>query len=230
NRLSSRLTRTCVWVLVALALTVAFGELGFIPRRGPLSYHVDVALQLLSLLVLYFVIFFVADAALLCVSYLHNLRERTTMWPEHTLLRFERAQGFCGRRLIDHVVDIEFLVMRTTAVNRLVYAPFILLSMVLVSRSATFDDWSMPLNTKVLATLGTLIALGCAIALRTGAERSRRDALRHIDEELRRRCGDADAQASTRDPGADPTLRPPTVRQLELLRAQIANLSKGALA
>jgi hypothetical protein len=248
NRLFSRMVRAAACVLLTLILTVcivlAFGETRFVPQRGVLALRVHEVLHVLAFLMLYFVVFFVADASALCVSFLRHLRREQSVWPDATLRRFGAKLGFDNVRLIDHWIDLQFLAERTAAINRLVYYPFIVLSLVLLSRSPVFDDWTMPLSGKVLAALGALIAFACAVALRQAAERSRKAALKEIDDTLiqasgqaggpqtQAKIGDAAAPTASRAGDLPPQAQfaPPTMRQLELLRDHVARLNQGAFA
>jgi hypothetical protein len=230
SRLSARIVRasTCVLLTLFLSLVIGmtFGEARFVPQRGTISVAVHETLHALVFLMLYMLVFFAADAAFLCVSFIRLLRERRSVWPAKTFRHFEKMLGFAHDGLIDHWADLELLAQRTQAINHLIYYPFILLSLVLLSRSSAFDDWAMPLSGKVLTVLGALIALCGPVALRTAAERSREAALKDLDVALMQASGKAAGGVRQRQH----QLGPPTVRQLELLRERIARLSRGAFA
>jgi len=229
NRLGARLVRTAACVAVTLLLSaivvLAFHEPRYVPQRGLFALRVHETLHVLVFAMLYFVVFFVADATALCVSFLRHLRGRTCAWPEDAVKRFERELAFQDRKIVTHWIDLQFVAARTLEVNRLVYYPFIMLSLVLLSRSPAFDDWQMPLSGKVLSGLGALVAVACAWALRRAAEATRRQALDEIDRALLRANGEPGCGEEDR---AGPCA--PTARQLELLREQAARLQRGAFA
>jgi hypothetical protein len=230
SRLGARVVRVAACVLLTLLITVvltkALGELRFVPARGAVSFTVHEALHALVFLMLYLLVFFVLDAALLCVSFIHLLREQCRMWPAETIHSFEDKLGFAHQGLLDHWIDLQCLAERTRSINGLIYYPFILLSLVLLSRSDVFDDWTMPLSGKVLAVVGALFALCGPVALRTAVERSRTAALRDLDMALIQvSSGKTQAAAAPTDrPG------PPSLRQLELLKERIVRLDGGAFA
>jgi hypothetical protein len=237
SRPGARVVRAVTCVAVTLFLTVgitlalgeaplALGEARFVPVRGLLSTTVHSALHVMVFLTFYMVVFFVLDAALLCTSFIHLLREQHRMWPALTLRSFEDKLGFRHDALLDHWIDLEFLAERTQAINRLIYYPFILLSLMLLSRSSAFDDWTMPLSGKVLAVLGALIALCGPVALRTAVERSRTAALRDLDMALIQASSLKPQPAATATDG----FGPPCLHQLELLRERIIRLNDGAFA
>jgi len=113
-------------------------------------------------------------------------------------------------------------------VNQLIYHPFILLSLVQLSRSPAFDDWTMPLVGKVLAVLKVLLALAGPVMLRLTAEKSRRTALYHVEAALTRAHAAGAADADRREAAVG--LVAPTAKQIELLRSHIAGMDRGALA
>jgi hypothetical protein len=239
NRLSARLTRTTFCVLLAFGLSylvmTVLGEDSFVPYRGKLSLRVHEALCLLTAAATYFLVFFVVDATALCVRYVHGLRERTTTWPLSTLKAFEDQLGVPGACL-DDWIDLQYVALRTRCVTRLIYYPFIVMSLLLVSRSWVFDHWSMPLSTIVLATLSAIVMIGCALALRLAAEASREVAQERIRDSLmrmNRRSPAPGAPASVDAHSAQNVAAPdesPSVKQLELLYSRIEALHEGAFA
>lgn len=229
NRLSARLVRTTVFVALMLGLSwllmQALGEDLFVPQRGELSRQVHRALLVPAVVAMYYLEFFVVDATTLCVGFVTGLRQQAANWPTSTKEAFQRRLGIPSE-FLDSWIDLRFIALRTRCVTRLIYFPFIVLSLLLLSRSAAFDDWFMPTSTIVLAAAGAAIAVGCALALRLGAEASRRSALDQIrDALMRAHAGRADLVSST-SPAADE----PTVEQLKLLQARVEGLQEGAFA
>ncbi|MBO9647152.1 MAG: hypothetical protein J7605_01475 [Variovorax sp.] len=224
NRLSARLTRTTVCVLLALGLScfvvMALGEDSFVPYRGKLSLRVHESLCLLTAVATYFLVFFVVDATVLCVRYVHGLREQTAMWPSSTLEAFEKQLGVRANLCLDDWIDLRYVALRTRCVTRLVYYPFIVMSLLLVSRSWIFDHWSMPVSTIVLTGISAAIMIACVVALQLAAEKSREVALARIR--------DLQMRMNRRSPA--PEVPAISVKQLELLYARIDCLHEGAFA
>jgi hypothetical protein len=227
SRLSARLVRTLAYTAVALVLSYvvlqAFGEDHFVPQRGEFSRTVHERLAIATLVTVYFLIFFVVDATVFCVGFVRGLCERENNWPALTLQEFEKKLGIPSKHL-DNWIDLEFVALRTRCVTGLIYYPFIVLSLLLLSKSAAFDHWPMPSSKLVLTSIGALIAFGCAVALRLAAEASRRHALEQVNDDLAQANAWTDAQ-----PKAEIAKRA-TAGQLELLRARMENLHEGAFA
>jgi hypothetical protein len=228
DRLSARFARTTFCVLVAILaswlLAQAVDELRYVPQRGDLSYNVHEWLRIPAIVTMYFLVFFVADATVACVRFVHGLRglrshpdDGGANWPATTLAKFEREIGIPQMRPVEHWIDLQFIALRTRSVTRLIYYPFIAISLWLLSRSAVFDHWTLSVSAVAPAIVGAAVALGCAVALRVSAEKSRARALEDVRNAVIRAH-------------ADPSSRAPTAKQLELLQSRIENLHEGAFA
>ncbi|MQA20153.1 hypothetical protein [Rugamonas rivuli] len=218
NRISARALRTTAVVLLAAGgsgfLWLALHGPTFTPHRGGLSLTVHHWLHSLMLIAMYFLVFFVVDATIFCVSFVRGLQGAN--WPAATLAQFENELGI-PRAYLNDWIDLEFIALRTRCVTRLIYCPFIVLSLFLVSRSPVFDHWYMPATGFVLAVLGAGVALACAVTLRCAAETARRNATRKLRNEIMRASGE----------GAADTPKP---AQLTLLLERIEHLHEGAFA
>ncbi len=219
NRASARLLRTGLALLLMIVLSVlvlsALGEAPIAPQRG----SVTARLQALSAgpvgLTVLFLLLFVADATVLCVFFVHGLRLHSASWPAQTLAAFKERTGV-DEAFLNDWIDLEFVARRTRCVGRLIYYPFIVLSLMLLARSKFFDDWYTPPGIWMLATLNFAIVLACAFALRHAAETSRQQALERLQDKILKTKGEKDSGG--------------LVGQLELLRQRIQNLREGAFA
>jgi hypothetical protein len=119
--------------------------------------------------------------------------------------------------------------MRTRCVSRLIYFPFIVLSLFLMSRNPFFDHWTMSGTGLVLMVLGACVALACALALRYAAEAARQDAIRHLSDEIMRERRGAGSAAAPHAGGA--ASQPfPAGERAEASPAQTAARAHGATA
>ena len=222
NRTPARLLRSALCVLVVLAmaalLVLAFGEPAGAPVRGDVSTRAHLLLAVGAVVVMNFLVFYVADATLFCVRFARDLRRMSGNWPVRTIRHFEARLGTLPPRLMDHWIDLRFVAQRTRCVTGLIYYPFIVLSLLLLSRNPVFDNWRTPTAALVLAGLSSAIVLGCVVALRQTAETSRATALADVNDALMRANADRPAGAPVATP------------QLELLKQQIEQLREGAFA
>jgi len=226
NRLGARLVRSLALAVAALGLSwlvmLAFHDERHVPARGALSRDVHEILHVLVFLVLYLVVMFVADATVLCVRFLLHLFRVKCLWPSDAIERFTQELGFRHDEVVKHWINLRFVAQRTAEVNRLMFHPFIMLSLVLLSRSPALDDWPLLRGGVVLAAVGVAVALLCALSLRQVAEKARAGALKAIDRALL--LAHAGAAAGPMPAGA------PTPAQLELLREEARRLRQGAFA
>src|SRR6266542_873241 len=106
------------------------------------------------------------------------------------------------KRYLDEWITMHFVARRTRVVASLVYYPFIIISLMVLSRSTLFDNWSTSKGLVVVMTGSVLIVMVCAILLRSGAEGLRQKAiwrltnariqLNGMDEAGRRTAGQLD--------------------------------------
>jgi hypothetical protein len=218
NRARARLLRTllCVLAMSALALLItrALGEAPASPQRGEWTRIMQSLTVWPPGLAIQFIIFFVADAAVLCVFFIRGLRLNASNWPTRTLAAYEQSTGVPAAYL-DDWIDLQFIARRTQVIGRLVYYPFVVLSLMLLARSSFFDDWNSPASVVIVAALCYAIVLGSAFALRMAAEASRKQAV----ERLR--------NAILRAKGAGPAT---LASQLEILRDRAERMDEGAFA
>jgi len=111
---------------------------------------------------------------------------------------------------------MRFVAERTSVVAPLIYYPFIVISLMIVSRSAVFANWNMPIGLILVISGSVIIVSGCAIWLRICAESARKKAIEDLTLETIRpeqRGGDGKE----------------TAEQLDIMIAEIRALRTGAL-
>ncbi|HRP27442.1 MAG TPA: hypothetical protein PLG77_03310 [Burkholderiaceae bacterium] len=219
NRGGARLFRSmlCVLLMVALGALIAsaIGDAPIAPLRGELTAGMQTWTTLPTALAIQFLIFFVADATLLCIFFMRGLRLHQSNWPQRTLQAFEQRTGVPSAYL-DDFIDLEFIARRTRSIGKLIYFPFIVLSLMVLARSPFFDDWYTQPTLAVLTTISFAVVLLCAFALRRSAEASRSEAANRLrDAALRAKGTAGDSKLGA---------------QLEALRERVENLREGAFA
>ena len=136
------------------------------PSRGPLSQGLDIAMLIFGVVAFVFLNFFVVDATRLCerrlIRPLIKLNYDEAVWPkgEHNpVLNRWRA--------------LELVASRTEAVQKLVIYPFLIIVILMLSRSAYFDRWQWSLGLIIVITIHLFFALSSAVIMRRGAEELR---------------------------------------------------------
>ena len=221
NRASSRFVRSSACVLVVVTgyvlLHHALAESTGLPQRGPISASVHLLIGFAAVVVMNFLVFWVADATLFCVRFVRDLRLKAANWPERTERFFQARIGALPPSVLDHWIDLQFVAHRTRCVTRLIYYPFVVLSLLLLSRSPVFDNWQLPVAVLAMVVLSIAVVLACAVALRWTTEQSREQALNDVR--------DARLLAHSRGLAGSPE-----AEQLGLLQKRMEELNEGAFA
>jgi hypothetical protein len=186
------LLATVAYMAVAMFI-VRLMEPAVSPYRGTLAAHLEPALRHLAVFATLFLIFFVVDATVFCYQLVSELRKKLpahddtapevapgeraeTRWPKATLEKYAAKLGL-DERYLDDWITMHFVARRTQAVARLVYYPFIVIALMVLSRSSLFDNWTTPIGLVIVVTFSVAIVMACAILLRLAAERLRRRAI-----------------------------------------------------
>lgn len=203
GRLGARLCRigtaVALYFLFALAVAAVFG----FPEtaiRGVRGRTIDAVLVLVAVLTTQFLIFSVVDATILCRQFVMAISRRrlaggqaqafdfdrvsaTTRWPDPTLEHFAGKLKI-DKRFVDQWVTIHVIGLRTKAVSRLIFYPYLVLSLIIIARSPIFDNWAMPVALKIILGTSVLIVTVGAILLRSAAEYARRKVVWRLSNEL----------------------------------------------
>jgi hypothetical protein len=238
GRIGARLLRVALAIIVYLLFsTLVAMVFGFPdnPIRGHVISRVDFYLVLAVVLAMQFLVFFVIDATLLCRQFIMAVSRRndepsqsasgefdavstTTRWPDNTTLEHFRKKLNIDKCYADQWVTIHVIGLRTKAVSKLIYFPYIIISLAIVARSAVFDNWGMPLSLIIILGTSALIVTVSAILLRWAAEYARRKVTWRLGNELIRLNGTnnpADQHVAT---------------QIQLMIAQINRYNTGSFA
>ncbi len=81
---------------------------------------------------------------------------------------------------------IRLVARRTEAVGKLIFYPFIILFLLLISRLFYFDKWHTPLGLAIVISMSAFLAWICAVILRRSAETLRADVLSRLENRLTR--------------------------------------------
>jgi hypothetical protein len=117
-----------------------------------------------DVILMQFLTFFVFDATLFCLLFVNKLRQ--TAWPPKTM---EVFNGRLDMRLQSHLVhdwiDLEFVAKRTRCIGSLIYFPFVLIALLIVSRSTVFANYPPCLTILIAQGISLCVVFGCAIML-----------------------------------------------------------------
>ncbi len=188
------------------------------PTRGITSFWLYTVVSWLLNFTALFLTLFVADATLLCWRVIKALLVETDkepmVWPQDTQNKFGGRVGLPQGDL-EHWINLIFISKRTKCIATLIYFPFIIVALVIISRSRLFANYAPSLPEILVMALGLLIVTGSAIALRQAAEASRAKAHRRLNDQI---------MLAKRSPGGEGL-----AAQLELLSHRVDELNEGAL-
>jgi hypothetical protein len=84
--------------------------------------------------------------------------------------------------ILAQYLDIDLIAKRTEVVGALIYYPFVLISLLIVSRISVFDNWTWPVPLLIVIGLNGGYAAWSAFSLRETAEKARKEALRNLND------------------------------------------------
>jgi hypothetical protein len=222
---SNRCRRILLPLAAYIGFAVCLGQLGGSPQR-PLRGHVIYAwdgwLLFLSVLSFLFLTFWTMDSARVCRWFIEHLSEAPTRYPKATREFFSALRGGTPGHLLDEWIDLHLIAELTERVGRLIYFPFIVFFILLVSRNQWWDLWPWSVSLVVIFTLNLTLAAGGLIILQRSARRARVLAVERLRTKLDML---REAAAVT-----EPQKAQAALGQAEKLLAEIQGLDTGAFA
>ncbi|AZC37150.1 hypothetical protein [Pseudomonas chlororaphis] len=209
-RMLRALLATWIFVVATSALFVLWPMEGA-PTRG--ESPIWMWNWLLPTLAFQLLVFWVVDANLLLTRFIRNLSKHYAIWPKELRKEHQRLFGVALHPCIDDWVDMQLIAKRTATVNRLIYAPTVVMLILIASRNSVFDNWPTPPSIVITFLLTTLILLASALSLRRAAEKARGAALQRLDNYL-----------------LEITDSTPVYSKLKLIRGRIDALDTGAFS
>jgi hypothetical protein len=192
----------CIWLL--------FGGPP-IPARGSYARNWDGVILWGTIILFLSLTFYVVYRILIVRRMIQYLDTGTTYWPQGARLKWT-GWPYLDDSEIAELIDIHFIARRTGAIAPLIYYPFIIISVMILSRMPIFDHWDWSVGLVIILGINTLIATISAFLLRSAAEKARASSLERLEAAL-----DQATLASHRD-------------QLRAAIQEIRNVDTGAFA
>jgi hypothetical protein len=166
------------------------------------------------------VMYLIFDATWLCLLFVKELCRGSSDWPAKTKAQFEGRLGL-EQQFVNESIDLDFVAKRTRCISTLIYYPFILIALLLVSRSTVFANFTP--NLTILAFFGTCLTIvfGCAIALCLAAQAVRSAAKQKLTDGVI--CAKGPCATESDDGGR-------RAGQLEALLVRVDGLREGAFS
>jgi hypothetical protein len=203
--------RVRIWRMLPLMICYIAGAfclvimLGFppVPYRGPASFVLDCIFLGLAVTGSIFITFYIADVTILNRRLIDYLVQKKTVWPAAACDRLRQrwkvseaqeqsaSVGSGSSRpdippgkLLDEYLDIDLIATRTEVVGGLIYYPFVLITLMIVSRISLFDNWTWPVGLLIVIGGNGAYAAWSAWRLRRTAENARQIALKNLNDIL----------------------------------------------
>jgi hypothetical protein len=183
NQFWPRLIR--VGVLVAIYAIFSIGVFALFrapvaPARGDAALCADLWILLPAVIGLMLLTFYVVDAIRLNSNFIRIITGGVKEWEPEISESRGRIPPLEKEDLARYY-DIAFVAERTEVVAPLIWYPLIVLAVMILARSAYFDNWTWPFSLILIFTLNALWAFGAAALLRRAAEQLRAAALNSLE-------------------------------------------------
>jgi hypothetical protein len=140
-----------------------FGRPSF-PYRGDIAWWVYKITITFDWLLMQILIFIVFDATWSCLVFVKKLG-RETSWPTKTLNVYNGRLRITPAKHIYDWIDLDFVAKRTRCISSLVYLPFVLIALVVVSRSTLFANYPPSITIIASQGIGLSFVFSCAFML-----------------------------------------------------------------
>lgn len=130
-----------------------------------------------------FLTFFVFDATLFCLLFVNKLRRTQTAWPSTTMGVYKDRLRL-QTKLVHDWIDLDFVAKRTRCIGSLIYFPFVLIALLIVSRSTVFANYAPSLTILISQGISLSIVFGCAFMLWWAAKAARDTAKQNLADGL----------------------------------------------
>ena len=123
------------------------------------------------------------DATSHCRRFVTLFLGKEPQWEPSLLARFRGRVGLEDAELGDWML-IRLIARDTGVVGRLIFYPFIVWLVILVSRMPYFDNWRTPIGLAIVISMSAVLAWSCAFMLRRTAESIRADVLERLSRKI----------------------------------------------
>jgi hypothetical protein len=141
-----------------------------------------------------FLTFFILDTLMLCRRFIAQFYDKQPQWQTNSLKQFMQKwvkdanlsqwQGGKAEAALSDWMLIQLIARRTDVVGKLIFFPFIVWSLIIISRLHYFDNWRTPLGLVIVISLSAVLAWSCAVYLRRSAEKLRTVVVNRLGKEL----------------------------------------------
>ncbi|MCB1986483.1 MAG: hypothetical protein H6936_12095 [Burkholderiales bacterium] len=159
-----------------------FFEMSSIPARGEASSNINKLILRVVVLLYLALIFIIADITHLSSHFIMLLKTEDVIWPKEILDTYIKKYGTSENEgLAKNKLKMDLISRLAGDVNSFIYYPFIILFLLILSRSHYFDNWHYTPLLFMIISFTAVIAVGSAIRLRSAAINARDDFLEKLN-------------------------------------------------
>ena len=192
---------TCVSVIYFVICCFIIYLFGFPnnPVRGGFSRVVNIVLLILTIPSFLFLTFFVLDTIMLCQGFIDHFVQKQPQWNIDSLKQFAQQwlkdpgqfpqnptqwERDKTEEALSEWMLVLLIARRTDVVGKLIFFPFIVWSLIIISRLHYFDNWRTPLGLVIVISVSAVLAWIYAVNLRRSAEKLRTAVIDRLDQQL----------------------------------------------
>jgi hypothetical protein len=172
---------SALYFILTIIFLFSFPNLPITPFVGETSATANVIIIKAFLIPYIFLIFLVSDITRLSSRFITLLSKYSIVWPTSVLEKCCTKYGL-NKKVATEKLNLDLIVTRSKVVDELIFLPFIILTLIILSRSSYFDRWHMPLELAFVLVFGACFALGSAIRLRKTAQKARKQTLKKLNK------------------------------------------------
>ena len=204
SRVLPTVVRTLCWVALTFTLfSILWEQFGppLNPARGPWMHSLYQVLTQVDVFLMWFLVFLIVDVTLFCYLFVRQLSRGHSNW-NGTKALFAQKLGLdpstlpFDQKVLNDWIDLSFIGQRTSCVNSLIWYPFGVIALMIISRSSIFANF--PASAPILITQGfsLVIIIGCAFLLNGVAEDARALAAQGLSDEIDKAKGQVNASGT----------------------------------
>ncbi len=180
--------RSAVFILISFMVLLTFG-LPFIPVRGDISAVVDRIILVAFIFAFGISLFYAGVKLNESIDLIKKFIPGKSIWTDKTTdAVFENLNTSTTltlvRPLLNDLVSLRFIGLRTDVADELIYYPFGIIAIGILSRNRVFDNWDFPLTLLCIFGFGAVYILIKAFQVQRNAKQRKQQVLDRLQIQL----------------------------------------------
>ncbi len=155
-----------------------------VPSRGEESYYLNLFVFIVSIIAYWVLVFSITDMSHLSSRFIYLLINNEIIWPGSKLNQY-CSQYDLPEDIAKQKLAMDLVNRLASAINSFIYYPFIVLFLLILSRSHYFDNWHYTPQLLTVISLTAAIAVLSAIRIRNAAIKAREHILERLESPYR---------------------------------------------